>query len=602
MGALRPYHALRAALCYAAALGGLCFGGDKPQAAWGEEGRRYATDEEVVANIDRRLRESWAAHGVKPSPAATDGEWLRRVFLDVVGRIPTVAELDELVAKKSRAKRAELVDRLLGEEYAAEYAANWATIWTNLLIGRTGGRDRQSLTSREGMFEYLESSMLGNKPYDALVRELVTATGGTRPGMDDYNGAVNFLVEKLDEGGVQAAAKTAQIFLGMSVQCTQCHNHPFNEHRQNQFWELNAFFRQARVETLEMAGDDQPRQARLVDADFAGEGKSLERDARREIFLEMRDGKLVDRDQGELYSAPIFYELRNGQLQVAYPAFVDGTRLADKFADRGPEYGNSGRLEHVHRRRELARLILDSPAVEAAAVNRLWAHFFGHGFTKPVDDMGSHNPASHPELLQELAAEFRKSGFDYKRLMRWIVLSEAYALSSKLAAGNAEDDPAQGRPPLFSRFYVRQMQPEQLYDSLLAATEADAGLKKAERDAMKRQWLAQFTVDLANDEGGEATTFNGSIPQSLMMMNGELVRRACRADGGAFLARIAGDERLSNREKIHYLYRAALARLPGRDEARVCDELLAKRYGDVAGTLQDVWWALLNSGEFILVH
>jgi hypothetical protein len=146
------------------------------------------------------------------------------------------------------------------------------------------------------------------------------------------------------------------------------------------------------------------------------------------------------------------------------------------------------------------------------------------------------------------------------------------------------------------------MQPEQLYESLLAATQADAGLKKREREQLKARWLEQFTTDLENDEGGEATTFNGSIPQALTMMNGELVRRACATDSKSFLARVANDAELSDREKIFYLYRAALSRLPGKDETSVCNELLAARYGNVVETLQDVWWAVLNSNEFILIH
>jgi hypothetical protein len=562
----------------------------------------YATDDEVVAHINTFVRAAWDAHDIHPSRQSTDGEWCRRAYLDLIGRIPTVKEFDAFSSRKSRAKRLELVNRLLGEEYASEYARNWKTIWTNTLIGRTGGKDRQSLTSREGMAEYLEGCFVENKPYNQMVHELVTATGGARPEMKDYNGAVNFLIDKLGEGGVQAAAKTAQIFLGMSVQCTQCHNHPFNEHRQNQFWELDAFFRQAHVEVERDDDNNRRRLATIVDEDFAGEGKSFARDNRGEIFLENRGGKLVDRDLAEFNSAPLYYELRNGQLAVAYPVFVDGTSLKEKFAEKGPEYGNSGRLSEVNRRAELARMILDSPSLEAAAVNRMWAHFLGYGFTKPVDDMGSHNPPSNPELLEELARQFRASNFDMKRLMRWIVLSEPYGLSSEVGAGNKEDDPALGKPPLFSRFYIRQMQPEELYESLLAATEADAGMKAADRDAMKSRWMDQFTTNLGNDEGTEKTTFNGSIPQALTMMNGELVRRACGTDSGGFLQRVASNEQLSNRDKIFYLYRAALSRLPGSDETNVCNELLVARKGDVVQTLQDVWWAVLNSNEFILVH
>ena len=562
----------------------------------------YPEADAVVARINALIREGWSAHNVKPSRRTTDGEWCRRVYLDLIGRIPTVQELDAFTKARGRNKQAELVDRLLGGDYAADYARNWKTLWTNTLIGRTGGTERRTFTSRAGMMEYLEACFLENRPYDVMVRELLTATGDARPDMDEFNGAVNFLVGKLDEGGVQAAAKTAQIFLGMGVQCTQCHNHPFNEYKQNQFWELNAFFRQTRAEVEDWEAGDDERYATLVDRDFGGDGKMAGVDNRGEVLLEVRDGKLVDRDQAELLSAPIFYELRNGQVQVAYPTFVDGTSLAERFAEKGPDFGNSGRLEQVNRREELATLVLGSTELEQAAVNRLWAHFFGYGFTKPIDDMGPHNPPSHPELLAELAKAFRAANFDMKQLVRWIVLSEAYALSSRTGDGNKNDDPALGRPPLFSRFYVRQMQPEQLYESLLVATRADANLEEDARDAMKARWLSQFNEALGNDEGGEATTFNGSIPQTLMMMNGDLVERACKTDAGGFLDKVANDAELTDREKINYLYRAALSRPPGKDETNVGNELLAARYGNVVQTLQDVWWAVLNSNEFILVH
>ena len=562
----------------------------------------YPDADAVVERINALVRQGWESHDVKPSRRATDAEWCRRVYLDLVGRIPTVEELDEFTRAKSRLKRAQLVDRLLGGDYAADYARNWKTIWTNVLIGRTGGTERRTLTSRDGMMEYLETCFQENKPYDAMVRELLTAAGDARPEMADYNGAVNFLIGKLDEDAVQAAAKSAQVFLGMGVQCTQCHNHPFNDYRQNQFWELNAFFRQTRAEIEDWEAGDDERYATLVDRDFAGEGKMLGGDTRPEVFLELRDGKMVDRDQAELFSAPVFYELRNGQVQVAYPAFVDGTSLAERFAEQGPEFGNSGRLTQVNRREELAKLIADSPQLEQAAVNRLWAHFFGYGFTKPIDDMGPHNPPSHPELLAELATSFRGANFDFKQLMRWIVLSEPYGLASRIGQGNRDDDPALGRPPLFSRFYVRQMQAEQLYESLLVATQADADMDEAERDEMKAGWLSQFNTAFGNDEGTESTTFNGSIPQTLMMMNGDLVERACKTDAGGFLDKVANDAALSDREKINYLYRAALSRPPGRDETDLGNELLAARYGDVVQTLQDVWWAVLNSNEFILIH
>jgi hypothetical protein len=443
------------------------------------------------------------------------------------------------------------------------------------LIGRTGGMERRSLVNRDGLQQYLREAFQYNKPYNELAKELITATGSTRPGDEDFNGAANFLIDKLEEGGVLATAKTSQIFLGMAVQCTQCHNHPFNEHKQNQFWELNAFFRQTRAERVEYGEDDYD--GRLVNRDFAGE-------------------------TGDPDKADIYYELRNGKVKVAYPVFVDGTSLAALFADRGEDFGDGGRLADVNRREELAKLVLASREFDRAIVNRMWAHFLGYGFTKPVDDIGPHNPPSHPELLDQLGTAFRESGFDLKQLMRWIVLSEAYNLSSQITPRNESDDPALGARPMFSRFYLRQMQAEQLYDSLLVATAADNTLSRRERDDMKERWLRQFTTAFGTDENDEATTFNGSIPQALTLMNGDLVRRATGSQPGSMLARVAGSSKLDNAEKIRYLYLAALSRLPTRQELAISNELLVARGGNVGAALQDIWWALLNTNEFILIH
>lgn len=528
-----------------------------------------------VKLINDGIAQGWADRELAPAKSATDGEWCRRIYLDLIGRIPTVEELDRYEADRKRDRRARLVDRLLGEEYRDEFARNWTTIWTNLLIGRTGGATRDSLASRDGMQRYLREAFEYNKPYDEMVRELITATGSCRPEDADFNGAANFLADKMAEGGVQATAKTSQIFLGMAVQCTQCHNHPFNEHKQNQFWELNAFFRQTRVERLP---DGENRDvARVVDRDFKGES-------------------------GDAEKAEIFYELRNGKMKVAYPVFVDGRSLAAMYAERGADFGDRGYLEDVNRRTELAKLVLGSEEFEQAIVNRMWAHFLGYGFTKPVDDIGPHNTPSHPELLAELGKRFRASGFDLRALMRWIALSEPYQLSSKISRGNEKDDPDLGARPMFSRFYLRQMQAEQLYESLLVATAADDTVKQEDRAERKEEWLSQFNTAFGTDENDEATTFNGSIPQALTLMNGDLIRRATGSQMGSVLGRVTGDEKLSNADKIRYLYRAALSRNPTRQELMISNELLVARKGDVRAALQDIWWALLNTNEFILVH
>jgi hypothetical protein len=289
-------------------------------------------------------------------------------------------------------------------------------------------------------------------------------------------------------------------------------------------------------------------------------------------------------------------------MKVAYPVFIDGTAISRSgylpgTAADGTAYGAS-------RRQELARLIKGHPNFATAAVNRIWAEFLGYGFTKPIDDLGEHNLPSHPELLAGLAERFRGQSFDLKELMRWVCLSRPYSLSSRFTAGNAADDPALGEQPRFSRFYLRQMQAEQLYESLLTATRADAvrsGGQTAEEAAKtKDTWLSQFVIAFGTDEGDEATTFDGSIPQVLMMFNGELVKRATGLGQGGFLDAVVRDGRPN--DAINALYLAALARKPSPKELSAASALVAARKGDVSGALQDVWWAVLNSNEFILNH
>ena len=532
----------------------------------------YADNSSVVpqvAFIDDQIEAAWADANVKPAEQAVDLEWCRRVYLDLIGRIPTVDEVLQYKNDSSHNRQSVLVDRLLGEEYTREYAKHWANVWTTILIGRdTDNR----MIDRDGMRKYLQTAWEANIPYDQFVEELLTATGDNAAREDAklFNGATNFLSGKLADGGLQATAKTAQIFLGQQVQCTQCHNHPFNSGvKQNQFWELNAFFRQTRA-LRRFDGGRRVVGIELVDEDFAGQG-------------------------GDPNEAAIFYELRNGLVKVAYPVFVDGTEISRSgllpgVLDDGMTYG-------VNRRRELASLIRSNPLFPKAVVNRMWAYFLGYGFTTPIDDFGAHNPPTHPALLDGLSQRFTEYSYDLKSLIRWIVLSKPYSLSSRIKGGSTTDTPDSGEQPHFSRFYVRQMQPEQLYDSLLVATKAD----RSEAAGRQDRWLSQFVIAFGTDEGDSSTTFNGTIPQILMLFNGDLIQAATSLNQDGFLDQIVLANR-TNRDKINALYVAALARWPSSSELRYANHLLLARKGQVKEALQDVWWALLNSNEFILNH
>ncbi len=518
-----------------------------------------------VEIINLGIRQGWQARQMTPSPQATESEWCRRVFLDVLGRTPTVDELARFMSEGGADKKLKLVDRLLGEDYVDDYARNWTTLWTNVLVGRAAGNNDNRLVSREGMQQALRRSFQRNMPWDKFAYECISAKGVNQPGEDGFNGFTNFLTDKMGENGAQATAKTSQVFLGVQVQCTQCHNHPFNDWKQNQFWELNAFFRQTHA-----IKHDKPNKDiyELSNQNFSGEDNRPE-------------------------EAALFYELRNGLTRAAYPVFVDGTKLKS----------DTGYVDQIDRRTELARMVATSDYLGKAMVNRTWSHFLGYGFTKPVDDMGPHNAPTHPELLENLATEFKRASYDVKQLIRWITLSEPYGLSSRFGARNKLDDPSLGERPAFSRFYMRQMRAEELYESLIAATQAQkTRASYEEQEKTKGEWLRQFTIAFGTDDNEETTTFNGTIPQVLMMMNGDLVKQATSVEPGSFLHRVSTDPSTDGGKKINFLYLAALARRPTNAEIEAANELQQLRGGDAGAALQDVWWALLNSNEFILNH
>ena len=527
-----------------------------------------SSDDSTIAQINALVEQVWKDYELEPSAEATDGEWCRRVYLDIIGRVPSVDEATEFIESRDDDKKKKLVEALLyDDKYTEEYARNWTTIWTNLLIGRTGGNANNSMISRAGMQKYLRDTFAREKPYDRMCHELVTATGTTTPGDEKFNGATNFLIDKVNaENASLATASTTRLFMGLQVQCTQCHNHPFNDWKQQKYWETNAFFRQVRA----FGGGMRVRDggvAELADQDFAGEARNGEEEAE------------------------IFYEMRNGLVAVAYPVFIDGTKI-----DR------NGLVNAVNRRKAFADLMIKSPFFDKSIANRMWAHFLGYGFTSPVDDLGPHNAPTNPELLDFLAREFRATGFDLKRLITWIALSKPYQLSSRRSKGNQKDDPLLGESPKFTHFYIRQMEAEQLYESILIATQASKNRGSyEEQERRKNRWLAQFSQAFGNDEGQEATTFDGTIPQVLMMFNGDMIKEAISTEKGTLIDDLA-NSKLSYAKCVDQLFLAGITRKASPQERRLATQFLQARNNDAKEALKDVWWVVLNTNEFIFNH
>ncbi len=487
-------------------------------------------DAEVVAKINEHIRQAWKDNEVTPSPVASDEEWLRRVHLDLVGHVPSVEDVEAFLKELPKndaerlAKRAAVVEKLLNDP---AFVRHWTTVWTNLAIGQ----QTPDRTSRMGMTRFFREAFAKNRPWNEVVFDLLTAEGHF-----EENGAVNFLLAQMTmrDEQVLATAKSTRLLLGIQVQCTQCHNHPFNDWKQEQFWSFNSFFRDAeRVDHRKY----NPQTGRMDD-DYS---------------------ELVSKD----IEGPVYFEKRSGLMQVAYPEY-NGQRV---------EASSS-----VDRREALAKLVTqgDDRQLAKAFVNRTWGDFFGYGFTRPVDDMGPHNPPSHPELLDFLAEKFAENNYDAKKLMRWVVMSEPYQLTSETTDENSFDDPAAGETPLFSHMYLKRMTAEQLYDSLIIATEAHKSGRSSwdEAETQRQEWLQQFVIAFGNDEGEEATTFNGTIPQALMMMNGELIEKATSAESGSFLNTVLTKDK-SATGAVRHLYLATLGRGPNRKELPAAQKLIA---------------------------
>ena len=494
--------------------------------------------------VDAMLKESWAEANVKPSRPTTDEEFVRRAYLDVVGRIPNIREANDFLRSKDVGRRAKLVEYLLN---SPDFPKNFSTQWKVILLGRKGQPrevDAMMLTN------WLRRQFSENRPWNEMAYDLLTAEGSNKE-----FGAVNYTLAHMEDGAVNLTSITTRVFLGQQIQCTQCHDHPSNDWKQADFWGINAFYKGLKK-----------RDVRKADA--AG--------------TEAYDHTDLSNEPTDKFSS---FERRDARLGIAFPTFLGGRKISQN--------------KDVDRRQKLAEMITEPKNEDfpKAFVNRMWGHFFGRGFVNPVDDFGSHNPPSHPELLDKLANDFRDGGYDIKSLIRWIMNSEAYQLTSASTKENEKDD------TLFTHMTMKPMDPEQLFDSLIVATAAH---KTGGEDTSKKrdEWLRQFVFTFANDDGVEGSSFQGTIPQALMMMNGELMEKAVGGRSGSFLADLLEQAQRQARGSsegyvVNQLYMAALNRAPTKGELGIARKYLINN-PDTIYVMEDMFWALLNSNEFVL--
>jgi hypothetical protein len=494
---------------------------------------------QVAARIDQHLEAARAAAKVVPAALADDAEFLRRVYLDLAGRIPAVSEARAFLGDSRPDKRARLIDKLLA---SPRYVTHFTNVWRGLMLPEANS-NFQSRFLVPGFEDWLHRQMAQNAGYDKMVRELLTAPVNNQNRGFPFggNGPSAFYLAK-EVKPENLAASTARLFLGVRLECAQCHNHPFADWKREQFWSFAAFFAGIRAQ---QQGD----------------------------FI------VPDQDKPEKKEIVI-----PGSEKVVQARYIDGSEPQWKFKEPTRE--------------TLARWLTaaDNRYFARATVNRFWFSFFGTGLVDPVDDMvGGESHDYHPELLDELAREFAAHNFDLKFLIRAITNSRAYQLSS-MTAGRKYD------PRLFAAMPLRGLTAEQLFDSVAQATgyqeenAIDRRVFVIGNNSPRDEFLNRFA-----SQSEKATEAQTSILQALALMNGKVTASATTLERSETLAAVADSPFLSNAQRIETLYLATLSRKP---KARELHKFLAyvENGGEPGQALADVFWILLNNSEFILNH
>jgi Protein of unknown function (DUF1549)/Protein of unknown function (DUF1553) len=502
--------------------------------------------------VDRYISARWRKDGVRPTAAADDATFYRRVHLDLVGKIPSILEIRDFLSDDRPDKRRIWIDKLLDSE---DFADHFANVYRQMMLPTV---ENQEATFALGAFEsWLRKKFKENVPYDKMVRELLTVTvqpGAGFRGPEDMNNASPIAFYAANEYKAEnLAGAAARLFLGVKIECAQCHKHPTADWTQNQFWEFAVFFTRVNPNAQQIEVDD--------------------------------NGNQVVKPQPKQSTEP----------QITIPKTE--TVVKAKFLDGKAPIWTTG----SDPRKVLAEWIT-SPRNEYFAritVNQMWHYFFGSGLVDPFDDFGDHNPASHPELLDELSEQFVKSGYDLKYLARAIVSSKAYQLSSTPTLKKKDDDEPENMR-LFARMPLRQLTGEQLFDSLAEVMEYKVD-RTRQAFALGLTPREEFLAKFNNPENKRVDTHT-SILQALHLMNGKFMANATSLEKNKTLATVAASS-ASIPAKIETLYLVTLARPPRPEELeRMVSHVNNGPMEEQAQRLGDIMWVLLNSAEFSLNH
>ena len=497
----------------------------------------YKFPDEPAANyIDTLVYNKHKKIRITPSGLCDDNTFIRRVYLDVIGQLPEAAAVEKFVADKSSDKRAKLVEELLGRP---EFVKMWVMKWAELLQIRTNNNQFQYKNAIL-YFEWLRSQFEKNRPMNEIVQELLGARGGTFS-----NPAGNYY--QIQRDALKLMENTAQIFMGMRIQCAQCHNHPFDRWTMDDYYSFANFFSQI--------------------------GRKGSEDNREQIIYNRGSGG------------------------VRHP--VGNRDMPPKFLG-----GEAPDTAGKDRREVLAKWLAsdENPFFAKNMANIVWGHFMGVGIVEPVDDVRISNPPSNPELLDELGQRFAKSGYDFKQLVRDICNSRTYQRTVQSNDSNKEDTLN------FAKASIRRVRAEVLLDIISQVTDTQNKFRGLPNGASAVEIVDGRTSTFFLTTFGRATrdtvcscevALEPNLSQALHLLNGSTVNAKC-TQGGVVTKALAAKKTPS--QVIDDLYMRCLARKPSAAEKAKLMAFVGEKGRSDTDVLNDLFWAILNSKEFIFNH
>ncbi|MEX0818008.1 MAG: DUF1549 domain-containing protein [Pirellulaceae bacterium] len=494
-----------------------------------------------IANnlVDENVFAKLVNLGLPASQVADDATFLRRLTIDIAGRLPTMEEAEAFLADNSSDKRLAAINRVLDSADHAEYFANK---WSAIL--RNKRRQEYDKIATFAFYDWIRQSIYENKPYDQFVREILTASG--TPGT---NAPVAWYREVSDQAA--QVEDTAQLFLGLRIQCARCHHHPFEKWSQQDYYGFSAFFSRVGKKKGYIQGQDRI---------FHNPGVAQAQNPKTKENVPPTG----------LGSEP----------PVLDPQDDPRLKLADWMAEK------------------------DNPFFAYALVNRYWKHFFGRGLVDPEDDMRVTNPASNPQLLDALAQDFIANNFDLKHLIRTICSSSTYQLAAEPNDWNRDDKQN------FSRYYPKRLNAEVLLDAINQVTGTTTGFAGTPTGTRAVElpdsgFSSYFLTVFGRPEASSACecerSSEANLAQSLHLLNSSEIQGKLTAGGGR-AATLAADKEREHQAKIRELYMLSFSREPLDDETAIAMAHIEKCGDDTKRAYEDIVWALINTKEFLFNH